>query len=98
MVALVVDVWVKPDCVEDFIKETMKNHEGSIKEPGNLRFDVMQDQEELSKFTFYELYLSEQAILDHKETSHYLNWRDAVQEMMAQPRLGKKSTLLAPKQ
>lgn len=83
-----VHVQVKADCLEAFIEATRINHEGSVSEPGNLRFDILQDPEDDGHFILYEAYQSEADALDHKQTAHYLTWRDAVAEMMAAPRKG----------
>lgn len=88
MVANSVIVNVKPEHIEDFIKATVKNHENSIKEHGNMRFDVLQSIEDPSMFMLYEAYDSTESAAAHKKTSHYAVWRDKVAEWMAQPRKG----------
>ena len=67
-----------------------------LQEPGNLRFDLLQDPEEPTKFIFYEMYETEEAVAAHKQTAHYQTWRDTVADMMAQPRKGQKMTVHAP--
>lgn len=59
---------------------------GSIAEPGNLRFDVLQSKEDPNRFLLYEAYESDEAAAAHKKTAHYLSWRDAVEPWMARPR------------
>jgi autoinducer 2-degrading protein len=83
-----VKVAVKPECVDAFIAATRANHEGSVREPGNRRFDVLQDPAEKSAFILYEAYASAADAAAHKETAHYAAWRDAVADMMAKPRQG----------
>ena len=96
MIATIVHVWVKPDFIDDFIKASTENHKNSIKEPGNLRFDMIQDASDPAKFVFYEAYESEEAVKAHKETAHYKKWRETVADWMAQPRKGVKHFILAP--
>jgi (4S)-4-hydroxy-5-phosphonooxypentane-2,3-dione isomerase len=96
MIATCVHVYVKPENIEDFIQETIRNHESSIKEPGNLRFDVLQDASDPAKFLLYEAYESEAAAALHKETKHYAAWRDAVAKWMAKPREGIKHKMIRP--
>jgi autoinducer 2-degrading protein len=96
MIATFVHVWVKEAYVEAFKKASIANHKESIKEAGNLRFDVLQDTEDHSKFVLYEAYESEEASAAHKNTAHYLNWRETVADWMAQPRQGIKHKILAP--
>lgn len=96
MIATLVYVQVKPEFIPAFIDATRENHENSVKESGNLRFDIIQDAQDKSKFVFYEAYASEQAAAAHKETAHYLKWRDTVASWMAKPREGIKHQLLFP--
>lgn len=98
MIVTIVHVWVKPENIDDFIFATKHNHDRSIKEAGNLRFDVLRDASDPLKFVLYEAYLSEAAALAHKETDHYKTWRDQVSAWMARPREGVKHQLLFPEQ
>lgn len=96
MIVTLVHVWVKLDHIDDFIAASTDNHQNSIMEPGNLRFDLLQDATEPSKFVIYEAYESEQAASAHKETAHYLKWRETVADWMVQPRKGDKHIIVAP--
>jgi len=92
-----VHVVVKPEYVDEFIEACRLNHESSVIEPGNFRFDILQLAEDPSKFVLYESYHSMEDALKHKETSHYLEWRKTVAEWMAIPREGITYTGLFPK-
>ncbi len=83
-----VTVYVKEAHVDDFIEASIKNHEESIKEPGNMQFDVLQSAEDPTRFLLYEAYESEEASAAHKSTPHYLAWRETVADWMAKPRVG----------
>ena len=83
-----VEVRVKPERVADFIAASKANHEGSIAEAGNCRFDILQHAEDPCRFVLYEAYRTAADAANHKKTAHYLAWRDAVAEMMAEPRRG----------
>lgn len=96
MIATIVHVYVKKEHIQDFILATRRNHEGSVKEPGNLRFDILQDAADPAKFVLYEAYRSEHDAAAHKETTHYLTWRDAVAPWMERPREGVKHQILFP--
>ncbi|MFP4058996.1 MAG: antibiotic biosynthesis monooxygenase [Bacteroidota bacterium] len=89
-------VFVKPENIDDFIKETRLNHLESVQEPGNLRFDILQDETDSSKFLLYEAYENAEAASRHKSTPHYLAWREKVAPWMAKPRKGIKYKLLFP--
>lgn len=97
MIVTLVHVFVKPEYVDQFIEVTRANHEASVQEPGNFRFDILQDAQDPGKFVLYEAYSSEAAVNAHKETSHYAKWRDTVAPWMAKPREGIRHTMLFPK-
>jgi autoinducer 2-degrading protein len=84
----IVHVHVKPERVADFIEACRANHEGSVRESGNLRFDVLQSAEDPTRFVLYEAYASAQAAAAHKATPHYSAWRDAVAPWMVEARVG----------
>jgi len=96
MIVICVHVYVKETHIQDFIEATTLNHEGSVKEPGNLRFDVLQDENEPAKFLLYEVYTSEEAIAAHKQTQHYLTWKEAVAPWMAKDREGIRHKVICP--
>ena len=97
MIVTCVYVHVKSEAVGEFIKASEVNHLASVKEPGNIRFDLIQQADDPDWFMFYEAYESEEAAADHKNTSHYLKWRETVQDMMAEPRKGVRYNILQPK-
>ena len=86
LVIVQVYVHTKPDAVEAFRVATLDNARHSVKEPGVARFDVIQSVEDPTRFVLVEVYRSPAAPAAHKETAHYLRWRDAVAELMAEPR------------
>ena len=98
MIVTCVHVHVKPDEVMDFIKATVENHKESIREPGNLRFDLVQQADDPCRFMIYEAYESELSAAEHKNTEHYLKWRDSVADLMAEPRQGVKYNIIEPKE
>lgn len=83
-----VNVSVKPERVAEFIAATQRNHETSIQELGNRRFDVLQSATDPTRFVLYEAYASAEDAAAHKRTAHYAAWRDTVADMMAEPRQG----------
>jgi autoinducer 2-degrading protein len=96
MVATTVLVQVKEEHIDDFIAATIENHDQSVKEPGNVRFDVLQSKNEPSHFMLYEAYESTESAAAHKETLHYKKWRDEVAGWMAQPREGVPYVAIRP--
>ena len=81
-----VHVYIKPDKVDEFIAGIKANHEGSIAEPGCLRFDVAQSKEDPTEFLLWEVYLDEEAAAFHKTTPHYLAFKERMPELMAKDR------------
>lgn len=96
MYVTIVYVHVKPERVADFIDAIRANHEGSVREPGNLRFDILQSADDPTRFVAYEAYHDEASAKAHKETAHYLAWRDVVAEWMVEPRQGVRYDGLFP--
>jgi autoinducer 2-degrading protein len=93
-----VHVHVKSEHIYQFIEATKTNHETSIKEKGNRRFDILQDADDPTRFMLYEAYATPEEAAAHKETLHYVMWRERVAMMMAKPREGVKYNCLFPKE
>ena len=91
-----VHVHVLPERVDEFIAATRANHEASVREPGNLRFDILQSAEDPTRFVFYEAYVDAAAAAAHRETPHYLAWRETAAPLMAEPREGIRYVGLMP--
>lgn len=91
-----VHVHVRPEFVEAFKQATIENAANSVKEEGIARFDVIQQADDPTRFILVEVYKTVEASAAHKETAHYLKWRDAVAEMMAEPRQGVKYSNIFP--
>ena len=96
MLIVHVHVSVKSQFVEEFKKATVENASNSIKEAGVLRFDVIQQEDDHTRFVLVEVYKNAEASAAHKETAHYAKWRDTVAEMMAEPRQGNSYTTIFP--
>ena len=88
MYVTLVHAHVKPEHIEDFIAASTANHEASVHEPGNLRFDILQLAEDPTRFILYEAYESTDHAGGHKDTPHYARWRETVAPWMAEPRQG----------
>ena len=95
MIIYIVAVYVKPDSRDDFIEATLENARNTRKEPTNIRFDVLQSDDDPNRFTLYEVY-QEGGVDAHKATSHYKKWRETVADMMAKPREGIKHSNIFP--
>jgi quinol monooxygenase YgiN len=96
MLIVHVHVQVKPESVAAFKQATEANAKASRLEPGIARFDVLQQQDDPTRFVLVEAYRTAEASAAHKETKPYAVWRDAVAPMMAQPRSSQKFQNLSP--
>jgi (4S)-4-hydroxy-5-phosphonooxypentane-2,3-dione isomerase len=96
MLVLYVYVHVKPEFVDAFRQASLDNASNSIQEPGIARFDVVQQADDPTRFVLAEAYRSADAQNQHRATAHYARWRDAVVDMMAEPRYAVKFNSLFP--
>ena len=91
-----VHVHVKPESIDAFRDATRENASNSVQEPGVVRFDVMQQLDDPTRFVLVEAYRTPEDPARHKETAHYQTWRDAVAGMMAEPRSSTKYDAVFP--
>src|SRR3569832_2460452 len=91
-----VQVRVKPEHVADFIEASRANHQASLREPGNLNNNNKQNTTNPTHNNKNEAYRSADAAAAHKETAHYLAWRERVAPWMAEPRVGVRYLGLCP--
>ena len=96
MLVVHVHVHVKPESVESFKRASLENAQASVQEPGIARFDVVQQQDDPTRFVLVEVYRTAEAPARHKETAHYAKWRDVVAPMMAEPRSSVKFSNIFP--
>jgi len=92
----VVHISVRPEHIRAFEAAALENARASLQEPGVARFDVLRDPEHPTDFVLYEVYRDAQAPARHKETAHYLHWRDTVASMFATPRTRRDYVSLFP--
>ena len=89
-----VTIFVKPAVVQPFIEATLDNARNTRREPGNIRFDVLQAEDDPTRFMLYEVYQRKEDLAAHQQTAHYARWKAAVADWMAQPRQGVKHNAL----
>lgn len=86
MIILTVFLHVKPELVEAFKEATLENARHSLQEPGIVRFDVLQQSDDPTRFLLIEVYRTPEDSAKHKETPHYNKWREVAEPMLAEPR------------
>jgi quinol monooxygenase YgiN len=89
-------VHVLPDQVDAFRAASLANAAASVREPGVVRFDVMQETADATRFVLFEVYRGPEGAAAHKQTPHYQAWRDTVAPMMAEPRTNKSYATVTP--
>jgi (4S)-4-hydroxy-5-phosphonooxypentane-2,3-dione isomerase len=90
MLTFLVHIQVKPDRVDAFKAASIENSRNSLQEPGIARFDVLQQQDDPTRFMLVEIYRNAEAPAAHKQTAHYQRWAETVADMMAVPRFSVK--------
>jgi (4S)-4-hydroxy-5-phosphonooxypentane-2,3-dione isomerase len=88
MYVVCVTVFVQPAKVQEFIAASLDNARNSRQEPGNLRFDFLQAEDDPARFMIYEAYRAKEDFAAHQQTPHYLRWKQTVADWMSQPRQG----------
>ena len=90
MYVVCVSVREKESFIEPFIEATLDNARHTRREPGNVRFDVLRSQDDDGRFFLYEVYRTAEDFEAHHRSEHYLRWRQAVTDWMAEPRQAAK--------
>lgn len=82
--------------LNEFMEEVRRNHQASVKEPGNLRFDVLRSAEDPTRFLLYEAYTSAEAAAAHRQTPHFQRWQERVPAWFASERRADRYQGLLP--
>jgi (4S)-4-hydroxy-5-phosphonooxypentane-2,3-dione isomerase len=96
MFVVCVNLQVKPEHLDAFLQATLENARATRKEPLNARFDVLQAEDDPTRFMLYEVYRERSGHAEHQKTAHYLAWREKVPPLLATPRVGVKLKTLFP--
>jgi (4S)-4-hydroxy-5-phosphonooxypentane-2,3-dione isomerase len=96
MLVVLVYVHVKHEYLQAFKEATLENARNSVQEPGVARFDIIQQEDDPTRFVLVEVYRDAEAPARHKETPHYARWRSVAEEMTAEPRSGVRYKSLFP--
>jgi len=97
MISLIVKLRIKPEQRDTFLKAVEVDALGSERdEPGCLRFNVLQSEEDENVYYFYELYKDEAALDAHRAAPHYAVWREAAAVALTEPAEVKRATTVFP--
>lgn len=94
MYVVCVSIHVVEGRAGEFVAATLENARATRREAGNLRFDVLRQEQDPNRFTLYEAYRTAGDFAAHQQTAHYLRWREVVAGWMAEPRAGTRHTSL----
>ena len=96
MIALIVEINIKPGFKDQFMASMLGDARGSNNdEPGCLRFDVLQDNEDENKLHLFEVYEDEAAVDAHRNAPHFVKWREEC-AIVANENIRKRHTRLLP--
>ena len=77
MFIALVKLQVKPELNDEFKTAILKNAELSVqRDPGCVRFDVLQQEDDPTRWVLYEVYDKEQAWVDHRAAAHFLAFKE----------------------
>ena len=96
MFVVCVSIHVREGRAAAFVEAVLDNARNTRLEPGNLRFDVLREEQDPNRFTLYEAYRTAEDFAAHQRTAHYLRWKEQVADWMAGPRVGVKHHSLVP--
>jgi autoinducer 2-degrading protein len=65
---------VKPEHLKDFIENVRNHAKNSVREPGCLRFDVLQDVADPQTVCLYEVFRTESDLETHRTQDYYKRW------------------------
>jgi (4S)-4-hydroxy-5-phosphonooxypentane-2,3-dione isomerase len=86
MYALTVVAYVLENEIEAFLQKTIECALATRNESGNLRYDILQNEDNPSCFVIYEVYRSKDDFLFHRETPHSKKWKTDIESMLEKPR------------
>ena len=97
MLVLMVNIKVKPGRAGDFIAAIREDGEGTTaKEEGNLQFSAVQDSDDPDRFFLFEVYRDEAALEAHRQTAHFLKYREATAGLLAEETVRRMGTNVFP--
>jgi quinol monooxygenase YgiN len=68
---LVVNIKIKPENVERWMKMALENAREARKEPGCRQFEVLVDPQDRTRVLLFEIYNDEKAFEAHQATPHF---------------------------
>ncbi len=85
MITNVVKVHIKEEFIKPFIEATEKKYMKSIAERGCIRFDVLQMEDDSTRFVIYKIYEYRDDCEKHMTFDHYFEWKEKTKPMLVEP-------------
>jgi autoinducer 2-degrading protein len=76
MYAVLGIIKIKREHLQDFVENVKRHARRSIREPGCLRFDVLQDRRDPHTICLYEVFRTEADLNVHHEQDYYKRWME----------------------
>ena len=86
MYALTVTIYVLANKINAFLQKTLEYAAVSRREVGNVRYDILQCEDDPACFVIYEVYRTKEDFLFHREMPHSSKWKLEIESIMAKPR------------
>ena len=86
MFVAAVHVFVKPEAMDDFMELIRLDQEGTLAEPGCVRFDVVRSVDDPNEYLIWEVYLDDEAAAFHKTTPHYAEFKERMPSLASKDR------------
>jgi len=86
MYVLTVTAYVLENETKTFLEKTLECALATRKEDGNIRYDILQSEDDTTCFVIYEVYRTKEDFLLHREMPHSIKWKAETQSIMAKPR------------
>ncbi len=96
MIIVQVYIHVKPDQLDAFKAATLENARNSVQDPGCARFDVLQQEDDPTRFVLFEVYRSPEGMAAHRESAHYKKWAEVAPPMMQSERTRQRYVNVFP--
>ena len=76
MYAILGIIKVKPEHLQEFVEQVRIHAAHSVREPGCLRYDVLQDTQDRQTICLYEVFRSEADLAVHRTHDYYKRWME----------------------
>lgn len=86
MITVIVHIDIKPEYIYECIVATKIAQEKTLQETGCHLYTINKDKNTFSSIFLVEVYENNDAIEIHKNTQHFIEWRDTVEPYMNKPR------------